>query len=96
MANQGMFPRPVRPVVSSPQTPEASSEWSEHKMPDGRPYFYNTKTKESVWEKPDAMKTGEKPQAAQETGEQKKTDENEDEKKDCDPEEKGKGMVLVQ
>jgi len=31
--------------------------WSEHKAPDGRTYFYNSVTKASAWEKPDVMKT---------------------------------------
>ena len=33
------------------------TDWTEHKSPDGRIYFYNTITKQSVWEKPDALKT---------------------------------------
>ena len=33
------------------------ANWSEHKAPDGRTYFYNTVTKASAWEKPDVMKT---------------------------------------
>lgn len=32
-------------------------EWSEHRAPDGRIYYYNSATKESRWEKPDALKT---------------------------------------
>ena len=27
-------------------------EWSEHTAPDGKKYYYNTRTAESVWEKP--------------------------------------------
>merc|ERR550519_1360483 len=27
-------------------------EWTEHTAPDGKKYYYNTKTAESVWEKP--------------------------------------------
>ncbi|XP_055918843.1 pre-mRNA-processing factor 40 homolog A [Eupeodes corollae] len=34
-----------------------SSEWSEHKAPDGRPYYYNNVTKQSSWDKPDDLKT---------------------------------------
>ncbi|XP_028162668.1 pre-mRNA-processing factor 40 homolog B isoform X7 [Ostrinia furnacalis] len=34
-----------------------SSPWSEHKAPDGRTYYYNSVTKQSLWEKPDDMKT---------------------------------------
>lgn len=30
--------------------------WTEHKAPDGRPYFYNASKGESVWEKPQAIK----------------------------------------
>lgn len=32
-------------------------EWSEHKSPDGRIYYYNRITKKSSWEKPDGFKT---------------------------------------
>eukprot|EP00051_Salpingoeca_urceolata_P007020 m.92991 g.92991 ORF g.92991 m.92991 type:complete len:722 (+) comp15081_c0_seq2:71-2236(+) len=31
--------------------------WSEHRMPDGRTYYYNNDTKASVWEKPAELKT---------------------------------------
>lgn len=34
-----------------------TSEWSEHKSPDGRTYYYNSITKQSAWEKPDELKT---------------------------------------
>ena len=37
--------------------PNDPANWSEHKAPDGRTYFYNTVTKASAWEKPDVMKT---------------------------------------
>ena len=36
---------------------DSAAAWSEHKSPDGRIYFYNTVTKQSVWEKPDALKS---------------------------------------
>ena len=36
---------------------ESPASWTEHKSPDGRIYFYNTVTKQSVWEKPDALKS---------------------------------------
>lgn len=32
-------------------------EWSEHRAPDGRTYYYNSVTKESRWDKPDSLKT---------------------------------------
>ncbi|KAH8285817.1 hypothetical protein KR018_009491 [Drosophila ironensis] len=34
-----------------------STEWTEHKAPDGRPYYYNQSTKQSSWEKPEALMT---------------------------------------
>ncbi|CAK1540472.1 unnamed protein product [Leptosia nina] len=40
----------------SPMTNQ-SSPWSEHKAPDGRTYYYNSITKQSLWEKPDDLKT---------------------------------------
>lgn len=30
--------------------------WTEHRAPDGRSYFYNSKAGESVWERPQALK----------------------------------------
>ncbi|KXJ74426.1 hypothetical protein RP20_CCG013718 [Aedes albopictus] len=33
------------------------SEWTEHKAPDGRVYYYNSVTKQSLWEKPDELKS---------------------------------------
>lgn len=35
---------------------EKKSDWTEHKAPDGRIYYYNTITKQSLWEKPDELK----------------------------------------
>lgn len=37
--------------------PATNCEWSEHKAPDGRTYYYNNITKQSAWEKPDELKT---------------------------------------
>ncbi|EIN06033.1 hypothetical protein PUNSTDRAFT_54329 [Punctularia strigosozonata HHB-11173 SS5] len=31
--------------------------WTEHRNPEGRTYWFNTTTRESVWEKPDDLKT---------------------------------------
>jgi pre-mRNA-processing factor 40 len=31
--------------------------WKEHTAPDGRTYYFNSETKQSVWEKPAALKT---------------------------------------
>lgn len=33
-----------------------ASEWTEHRAPDGRPYFYNASRAESTWERPQALK----------------------------------------
>lgn len=30
--------------------------WTEHRAPDGRLYYYNSKAGESVWEKPQPLK----------------------------------------
>eukprot|EP00096_Caligus_rogercresseyi_P010706 TRINITY_DN3996_c0_g1_i5.p1 TRINITY_DN3996_c0_g1~~TRINITY_DN3996_c0_g1_i5.p1 ORF type:complete len:1041 (+),score=429.16 TRINITY_DN3996_c0_g1_i5:114-3236(+) len=32
--------------------PNATCDWTEHLSPDGKTYYYNAKTQESVWEKP--------------------------------------------
>ncbi|KZP01446.1 hypothetical protein CALVIDRAFT_559263 [Calocera viscosa TUFC12733] len=34
-----------------------SNVWTEHRNPEGRTYWYNNESKQSVWEKPDALKT---------------------------------------
>lgn len=31
--------------------------WTEHRNPEGRTYWFNTGTQQSVWEKPDDLKT---------------------------------------
>lgn len=31
------------------------SEQTEHRNPEGRTYWFNTQSRESVWEKPDGM-----------------------------------------
>uniref|UniRef100_A0A1L8DIB5 Putative transcription factor n=1 Tax=Nyssomyia neivai TaxID=330878 RepID=A0A1L8DIB5_9DIPT len=33
-----------------------AAEWTEHKAPDGRPYYYNASKGESVWERPQALR----------------------------------------
>jgi len=38
-------------------------DWAEHTAPDGRTYYYNSVTRESAWEKPDALKTPEEREA---------------------------------
>ncbi|VEN35256.1 unnamed protein product [Callosobruchus maculatus] len=39
-----------------PEIVARASEWTEHKAPDGRPYYHNAKRGESVWEKPQPLK----------------------------------------
>jgi len=31
------------------------SEWSEHTTPDGKKYYFNSKTQVSTWEKPEEL-----------------------------------------
>lgn len=44
------------PRFGAPVVPP-NTEWTEHKAPDGRPYYYNNITKQSSWEKPEALMT---------------------------------------
>ncbi|RXW23051.1 hypothetical protein EST38_g2826 [Candolleomyces aberdarensis] len=39
------------------QATPAQGIWTEHRNPEGRTYWFNTGTKNSVWEKPDDLKT---------------------------------------
>ncbi|XP_006888191.1 PREDICTED: pre-mRNA-processing factor 40 homolog A-like, partial [Elephantulus edwardii] len=43
--------------VAAGTTSGAKSMWTEHKLPDGRTYYYNIETKQSTWEKPDDLKS---------------------------------------
>eukprot|EP00008_Paramoeba_atlantica_P001721 CAMPEP_0201501876 /NCGR_PEP_ID=MMETSP0151_2-20130828/83827_1 /ASSEMBLY_ACC=CAM_ASM_000257 /TAXON_ID=200890 /ORGANISM="Paramoeba atlantica, Strain 621/1 / CCAP 1560/9" /LENGTH=680 /DNA_ID=CAMNT_0047895425 /DNA_START=103 /DNA_END=2148 /DNA_ORIENTATION=+ len=50
------------PSSSSSSTPTSSSSasssvWTEHATPEGRKYWFNTKTQESTWEKPEDLKS---------------------------------------
>ncbi|OCT61068.1 pre-mRNA-processing factor 40 homolog A [Xenopus laevis] len=58
----------VHPIVAAQQAISANStgteeqtklksQWTEHKSPDGRTYYYNAETKQSTWETPDDLKT---------------------------------------
>lgn len=37
--------------------PPIAMVWSEHKAPDGKTYYYNSVTKQSVWDKPEELKS---------------------------------------
>lgn len=47
---------PPPPIIVDPLNPVAC-EWTAHKSPDGRTYYYNSVTKQSSWEKPDELKS---------------------------------------
>ncbi|KAG8182480.1 hypothetical protein JTE90_020398 [Oedothorax gibbosus] len=47
----------VREAEATTKQPDKKSNWTEHKAPDGRIYFYNHVTKQSSWEKPDELKS---------------------------------------
>lgn len=42
--------------ATNPDIIEKAREWTEHKAPDGRPYYHHTQKGESVWEKPQILK----------------------------------------
>ncbi|CAB3231843.1 unnamed protein product [Arctia plantaginis] len=46
-----------------PELMALASEWTTHRAPDGRPYYYHAGKQESVWEKPKALKELEELQA---------------------------------
>merc|ERR1719346_329373 len=50
------------PMAGMPPTgsPMDTCDWSEHTSPDGKKYYYNAKTQESVWEKPKELSDFEK------------------------------------
>nr|XP_006816425.1 PREDICTED: transcription elongation regulator 1-like [Saccoglossus kowalevskii] len=65
----GMLPPPqvavtTVPTVLKPSSPH--SEWSHHKNADGRTYYYNSRTMESTWEKPNELLDLEKKPAEKE------------------------------
>lgn len=46
-------------IAASPATlagATAVSEWTEYKTADGKTYYYNNRTLESTWEKPQELK----------------------------------------
>lgn len=59
MGMQFSMPPPGFPSVDGmmPYGSVPTTEWTEHKSPDGRNYYYNNITKQSSWDKPDELKT---------------------------------------
>eukprot|EP00898_Chlorokybus_atmophyticus_P006575 jgi/Chlat1/6919/Chrsp52S06597 len=43
---------PAQAPTTSATSQPGSSDWTEHTAPDGRKYYFNTRTKQSSWEKP--------------------------------------------
>nr|CAG4650970.1 EOG090X064W [Simocephalus serrulatus]SVE94235.1 EOG090X064W [Simocephalus serrulatus] len=52
----GFFPHTI-PGQGTAADSENKRTWTEHKAPDGRTYYYNNLTKQSLWDKPDELKT---------------------------------------
>lgn len=46
----------IHAILFSDET-KPTNDWTEHKAPDGRSYYYNSVSKQSSWEKPDELKT---------------------------------------
>ncbi|KAJ1984112.1 hypothetical protein H4R34_000865 [Dimargaris verticillata] len=51
---------------------QASSSWTEHRAPDGRTYYYNPTTKQSVWERPPSQESPPLPAGPSESDKAKK------------------------
>ena len=47
----------MSPVAGAGTPGGGSINWTQHVSPDGRPYWNNVKTGQSVWEKPSELKT---------------------------------------
>ncbi|XP_061384877.1 transcription elongation regulator 1-like isoform X2 [Danaus plexippus] len=43
-------------TVIPPELSLRAGEWTTHRAPDGRPYYYHAGTRQSVWEKPQPLK----------------------------------------
>lgn len=39
-------------ISVDPEVRRLASEWIEYKTPEGKSYYFNSKSQESVWEKP--------------------------------------------
>nr|CAG4642508.1 EOG090X064W [Evadne anonyx] len=55
----GMGPPPFGVPIPNMAPPPGGDKnvWTEHQSPDGRVYYYNNLTKQSLWDKPDELKT---------------------------------------
>jgi YHS domain-containing protein len=42
-------------VAIDPEIRMQASEWTEYKTPDGKAYYFSSKTQQSVWDKPKAL-----------------------------------------
>ncbi|XP_077121942.1 transcription elongation regulator 1 isoform X2 [Ranitomeya variabilis] len=49
-------PSPNNAPTQAPTLPPNEEIWVENKTPDGKAYFYNARTRESAWSKPDGVK----------------------------------------
>ena len=58
MGGPGGMPPPWMGAPGGPGMPPMgpSCKWTEHTSPEGKKYYYNSETQESVWEKPQEMK----------------------------------------
>ncbi|XP_043068285.1 transcription elongation regulator 1 isoform X2 [Drosophila bipectinata] len=58
----------IKPGVIDPAVIARAAEWSEHRAPDGRPYYFHAGRSESVWEKPQALRDMEAARMAAHSG----------------------------
>ncbi|XP_030373789.1 transcription elongation regulator 1 isoform X2 [Scaptodrosophila lebanonensis] len=58
----------IKPGVIDPAVIARAAEWSEHRAPDGRPYYFHAGRGESVWEKPQALRDMEAARMAAHSG----------------------------
>merc|ERR1711879_993703 len=76
-------------VLKSAEEKMNTTSWKEYKTADGRDYFYNPSTKQSVWEMPaelKALRAAQKQQEQQQQQESSSEDEKEEEEKEKEPE----------